>query len=194
MGLKEAEPCSNFKEKPNRSKTEDFSGWYAVYTRPKYEKKVYEELNLKKYDSFLPLIKKTSKWSDRLKTIEVPLFPSYVFVFLKDKRIYYEILKIDGVVCFIKFENKLATVKKSEIENIKQLINNCTNLELLQADIKIGEKRTILSGPLSGLECEIISYKGKNKILVRIDSLQQNIVAELDPSHFANRDAITVID
>jgi transcription antitermination factor NusG len=66
------------------------------------------------YISYLPLISKVSTWSDRRKMIEVPLFPSYVFVSLDDIRIYYKILQIKGVVNFIKFENQFAIVKDSE--------------------------------------------------------------------------------
>jgi transcription antitermination factor NusG len=153
------------------------NGWYVIYTRPKYEKKVQEELVSKKYISYLPLIKKTSIWSDRRKVIDMPLFPSYVFVYLNDIRIYYKLLQIKGIVNFIKFENKFVTVKELEIERIKQIVSNCSQIKL--TDLKIGEKKTILSGPLSGLECEIIAIKGKYKIIVSFESLKQNVIAEI---------------
>jgi transcription antitermination factor NusG len=88
-------------------------GWYVIYTRPKYEKKVQEELMFQKYISYLPLVPKVSIWSDRRKNIEAPLFPSYIFVYLDDIRIYYKLLQIKGIVNFIKFENRFATVKDS---------------------------------------------------------------------------------
>jgi len=154
-------------------------GWHVVYTKSRHEKKVFEELIHHKYNSYLPLIKQTSIWSDRQKVIDKPLFPSYVFVFLNNMVEYYQTLQINGAVSFIRFNNHPAIVKESEIETIKKMIENCSKIELVQQNINIGEKCTIQSGPLAGFECEIVSLSGKNKILVRINSLRQNITAEL---------------
>jgi transcription antitermination factor NusG len=154
-------------------------GWYIIYTKSRYEKKVWEELVSQKYISYLPLVSKVSTWSDRRKMIEIPLFPSYVFVSLDDIRIYYKLLKIKGVVNFIKFENKFAIVKDSEIEMIKLLIDKSSSIEV-NTEIEIGEKKIITSGPFCGYECEVSSYNGKNKVYVSIESLRQVIIAEMD--------------
>jgi transcription antitermination factor NusG len=154
-------------------------GWHVIYTRPKYEKKVQKELMAQKYISYLPLVSKVSTWSDRRKMIDVPLFSSYVFVSLDDIRIYYKILQIKGVVNFIKFENQFAIVKDSEIEMIKLLINKSSNIKV-NSEIKVGEKKTITSGPFCGYQCEVSSYNGKNKVYAKIESLQQTITAEMD--------------
>lgn len=154
-----------------------------VYTKSRQEKKVYEELTLQKYISYLPLVDHLSTWSDRQKLIKKPLFPSYVFVYLKNISNYYKVLQIKGVVTFIRFEGKFAIVKESEIEQIKRVIENCSKIELLQSDIKIGEKRKILSGPLSGIECVVIDNKRKNKIIVNINALNQVLIAEVNASN-----------
>ena len=154
-------------------------GWYVIYTKPRHEKKVFEDLTLRECTAYLPLVNRRSRWSDRLKIVEKPLFSSYVFVYLDNVASYYRVLPIDGFVMFITFGGKLAMVKDSEIETIKQLIAHCREVELVQSDIKIGEKRRISFGPLSGYNCETVSYKGKNKIIVRIESLRQNIMAEV---------------
>jgi len=158
-------------------------GWHVIYTKPRHEKKVFEELIYHKYNSYLPLIKQTSIWSDRQKIIDKPLFPSYVFVFLNNMVEYYQTLQINGAVSFIRFNNHPAIVKESEIETIKKMIESCSQIELVQQEIKVGDKRLIQSGPLAGFECEIVSVNGKNKILVRINSLKQNITAELNTSY-----------
>jgi transcription antitermination factor NusG len=56
------------------------SHWYALYTKPRWEKKVHALLTDKKIESYCPLNKVRKKWSDRMKTVEEPLFKSYVFV------------------------------------------------------------------------------------------------------------------
>lgn len=158
-------------------------GWYVIYTKSCHEKRVYDELIYQRYNSFLPLIKQTSIWSDRKKIIERPLFPSYVFVFLNNMFDYQKILYINGVVSFISFDNKLAVVKETEIEMIKIMIENCSEIKLVKQDIKIGEKYQIQSGPLTGYRCEVISIDGKNKLHIQINLLRQNIMAELNASY-----------
>jgi len=166
-------------EKTLKNENNGSVGWHVVYTKPRHEKKVFEELIYHKYNCYLPLIKQTSIWSDRQKIIDKPLFSSYVFVFLNNMVEYYQTLQINGAVSFIRFCNKPAIVKESEIEIIKKMIDSCSQIELAKQEIKIGEKRLIQSGPLAGFECEVVSVNGKNKILVRINSLKQNITAEL---------------
>jgi transcription antitermination factor NusG len=154
-------------------------GWYVVYTKPRHEKKVFEGLRLRDCEAYLPLVNHLSRWNDRRKIVEKPLFTSYVFVYLNNVANYYRVLPVDGFIKFIGFGEKLAMVKDSEIETIKQLIANCREIELVQSDIKIGEKRKLMFGPLSGYDCEVVSYKGKDKIMARIASLRQDIMAEV---------------
>ncbi|GHU80304.1 transcriptional antiterminator [Bacteroidia bacterium] len=167
-------------------------GWYVIYTKPRHEKKVFEDLRLRNCTAYLPLINHLSQWSDRRKLIEKPLFPSYVFVYLDDVASYYRVLPVDGFVLFITFGGKLAVVKDAEIEAIKQLIAYCREIELVQADIKIGEKRKIMFGPLSGYNCEAVYYKGKDRIIVRIESLRQNIMAELVRESLVGEDVLSL--
>ena len=155
-------------------------GWHVICTKPRHEKKVYDELLFQKFVSYLPMIKQTSKWSDRYKILEKPLFPSYVFVFLNNIPEYHQTLKINGVVSYIRFNNKPAKVKEAEIETIKRVIDNCTQIELAQQDIEPGTYCFIQTGPLAGFECEVISLNRKNRILVRINSLRQNITAKIN--------------
>jgi transcription antitermination factor NusG len=154
-------------------------GWYVIYTKPRHEKKVFEDLTLRECTAYLPLINHLSQWSDRRKMIQKPLFSSYVFVYLDDVANYYRVSQVDGFVMFISFSGKLAKVKDSEIETMKRLIAYCQEIELVQSDIKIGEKRRVSYGPLSGYECEVISYKGKDRVLARIESLRQDIMADV---------------
>jgi hypothetical protein len=102
------------------------------------------------------------------------------------------VLPIDGFVLFISFGGKLAMVKDSEIEAIKQLIAHCREVELLQPDVKIGEKRKIMFGPLSGYNCEAMSYKGKDKIIVRIESLRIDIMAEIAKEYLMEGDILSL--
>jgi transcription antitermination factor NusG len=159
-------------------------GWYALYVKSRWEKKVYESLKDISLESFLPQIKTIKQWSDRKKTILKPLFPSYVFVNINSSLEFHKALSVNGACAYIRFGKEYARVTEKEINQIKLLIGgkNISDIETNVELPKIGEVKKITYGPLSGLDCEIIESKSHNKIIVRIDSLQQNIVATV-PIH-----------
>ena len=77
--------------------------WYALYTKPRAEKKVSSELDFRGFENFLPLQTTIKQWSDRKKKVEIPLFNSYIFVRIDLEKYYYKILEIPGIVKFVKF-------------------------------------------------------------------------------------------
>lgn len=159
------------------------NGWYALYVKSRWEKKVYESLKDISLESFLPQIKTIRQWSDREKTILKPLFPSYVFVNINSSLEFHKALSVNGACAYIRFGKEYARVTKKEIEKIKILLGNFDAIELAPNNLEIGEKRNISFGILSGYECEILNFKGKDKVVVRIESLKQNIVAEFNSSY-----------
>ena len=74
--------------------------WYALYTRPRHEKTVYERLSEKEFDTYLPLVKRVSQWKDRKKKIEEPLFKSYLFCNFEYKY-RFDVLETNGIVKII---------------------------------------------------------------------------------------------
>lgn len=161
------------------------TGWYVLYVKSRHEKKAYNSLKEKSLDVFLPLIKTMKEWSDRKKIVLKPLFPSYVFVYLNSQSGFHKALSANGVSSCIRFGKEYARITDQEINNIKLLIGaeDATDIETNVKYPKAGETRKILHGALTGLECEVINVNNINKIIVRIDSLQQNITATI-PSHF----------
>ncbi|MFC2090271.1 UpxY family transcription antiterminator [Bacteroidota bacterium] len=152
--------------------------WYAIYTRPRFEKKVYDRLLEKEIEAYLPLQRKLNQWSDRKKWIEIPLFTSYVFVHI-DRSKYDEVVKTEGVVKYITFEGKAAIIRQEEIDNLKLLVDSNYNIDNLAEKIKPGEKVIINHGPLNGLKGELIQIKGSKKVMIRIQSLNKNLVVEI---------------
>lgn len=160
-------------------------GWYVIYTKSRYEKKTSQKLSEQNFKVYLPLNTTISQWSDRKKKVEKPLFSSYVFVYLETVKDYLKALTIDGVVLFIKFGGRLVRVLDEEINNIKTFLNQFTQVELRNSfDLKLGERKIIASGPFENYECEIIKIDNKQKICVRIGSLQQSIVATIPLNAF----------
>jgi len=152
--------------------------WYAVYTRPRAEKQVFERLLDKGIDAFLPLQKRMKQWSDRKKLVETPLFSSYVFVNV-NRSLYDEVLRTHGVVKYISFEGKAATIPSSQIDNLRIIIDSDADVETTWEKRKKGEKVRVNGGPLHGLEGILITDGKKNKVMVQVDRLDQNLVIEV---------------
>ena len=156
--------------------------WYAVYTKSRSEKKVYEELIFSGFEVYLPLIKTLKQWSDRKKWVEEPLFRSYLFVHIADKD-YYKVLNSIGVVRYITFEGKAVTVPPKQILAIKQFINEEEDHTVYPDNYKIGDFVEVIRGSLMGLHGNLVEVKGKQRVRVEIESVGKMIMLTIPKSH-----------
>src|SRR5258708_19575898 len=101
--------------------------WYAVYSKPRWEKKVYAMLTAKGMEAYCQLNRTTKKWSDRHKMVEEPLFKSYVFVKVKEQDLPLVRL-VNGVVNFVYWLGKPAIVADSDIEIVRRFLNEYTDV------------------------------------------------------------------
>ena len=160
--------------------------WYAVYTKPRWEKKIDTRLIKKGIESWCPLQKIERQWSDRKKIIEDPLFKSYVFVKI-DPSEKTNVLMTDGVLNFVHYLGKPAVIKTEEIENIKSYLAEkdasifIISSEGFQEDTKIKVKQ----GVFMGNEGTVLR-SGKKKVYVKLESLGQVMVVEF-PAEFLTR-------
>jgi transcription antitermination factor NusG len=152
--------------------------WYAIYTRPRWEKKVNSLLEGKGIESYCPLNKVRRKWSDRIKTIEEPLFKSYVFVKIEDE-VRTNVRMTDGVINFVYWNGKPAIIKEKEVQTIKRFLDEYENVELVIMNLRPVQRVKVIAGPLMDQEGKIIEIK--NKVAkVAIDSLGYILVADID--------------
>jgi transcription antitermination factor NusG len=159
--------------------------WYAVYTKPRWEKKVDGIFLQKGLESFCPLHKVERKWSDRKKIIEDPVFKSYVFVKIKeDERL--SVLETNGVLNFVNFLGKPAIVKEEEIQLIKQYLSESPlNIQVQSLNnFSVDDKVIIQKGIFMDNTGTIVKASTK-KIYVRLESLGQLMVVEFPASHAA---------
>lgn len=163
-------------------------GWYVLYVKSRFEKKVDETLKEISIKSFLPLVKTVKQWSDRKKTVLKSLFPSYVFVYINSSEEFHKALSVNGACAYIRFGKEYSRVTDDEIAKIKLLVGDedIIDVEINSELPKIGEIKKINHGPLSGLECKIVKVDNHNKIIVRIDSLKLNILATVPSYSFEN--------
>ena len=152
--------------------------WYAVYTRPRWEKKVNELFEKKGIESYCPLNKVKRKWTDRTKIIYQPLIPSYVFVYVNEAE-KTKVRMVDGVVNFVYYLGKPAVIRDQEIELIKRFLGDYENVETRQVDVAEGQKVRILTGVMTNKLGTIIRVE-HNKALVYIVSLGIELVAQFE--------------
>ena len=154
--------------------------WYAIYTRPRWEKKVNILLAQKGIESYCPLNKVRRKWSDRIKTIDEPLFKSYVFVKVSDDQ-RTSVRMTNGVVNFVYWNGKPAIIKEKEIQTIKRFLDEFENIQVVKIDFEPEERVRVIAGPMMDQEGKVIEIKNKT-VKVCIDSLGYMLVAYIDKS------------
>lgn len=152
--------------------------WFAVYTRPRWEKKVHKLLEEKGIESYCPLNKVHRKWSDRIKIVDEPLFKSYVFVKVNEEE-KTAVRMTQGVVNFIYWLGKPAIIKEKEIVTIRKFLNDHHDVEVRPVDIKAGKKVIVQSGILMGREGTVKKVLHK-KVEVVIESIGFVLSAYID--------------
>ena len=151
--------------------------WIAVYTKSRHEQIVVNELNKKNIESYCPMFKERRQWSDRKKWVHFPLFRSYVFANIEINENIY-VLQTIGVIKIVKFQEKISIIPDQVIDNMKNIIEGGYNIE--QADYFIkGDEVRVVSGPLKGLDGVVLDLRGANKIIIKIESIQQAFSVEI---------------
>ena len=158
--------------------------WLAVYTRPRWEKKVNQLLAERGIDRYCPLNKVSRKWSDRIKVIEEPLFKSYVFVKVNDDDRTH-VRMTPGIINFVYWQGKPAVIKEKEINLIKRFLDEYESVEVRPIDLELNQRVKIISGPLMDHEGKLMQLK--NKIAkVAIDSLGYVLIASIERSKLSS--------
>ncbi|MFB6340665.1 UpxY family transcription antiterminator [Saccharicrinis sp. FJH62] len=153
--------------------------WYAIYTRSRAEKKAFEYLNEDGIEAYLPLKKTLRQWSDRKKMVEMPLVPSYIFVYVSEKE-YYKALNTPYTIRYVTFNGKAAPIPEREINLLKLMLRELPNdVNLIVTDIEKGDMVEITAGPLKGAKGEVVYKKGKQHFQVRLEPLGYAVQAEV---------------
>ena len=160
------------------------SKWYAIYTRPRWEKKVNSVLHDMGIESYCPLNKVRRRWSDRIKTIEEPLFKSYIFIKIPEKQ-RTEVRMVTGVINFVYWNGKPATIKEREIDTIKRFLDEHENVQLQPMELKPNQQVHIISGIFMDRGAKVLEV-GKKMAKVAIESLGCELVAYIEISKLSS--------
>jgi transcriptional antiterminator NusG len=152
--------------------------WYAIWTRSRHEQVVREQIERKRYDAFLPTIPRWSRWKDRKKKIDWPLFPGYCFAKF-DPAESLAILKCTGVVNIVSFEGKPAPIPEHEIESIRTLVSSDLQYDPCPL-IKEGMMAEVIHGALKGVVGRLIRKGAHARLILTVDLIGQGVSVEVD--------------
>ncbi len=164
--------------KPSKKTVRLSRKWLAVYTRPRWEKKVNQLLKEKGLESYCPLNKVRRKWSDRIKIVEEPLFKSYVFVRVSDDD-RSNVRMTDGAINFVYWNGKPAVIREKEINAIRRFLDEYENVEARPMNLRIDQRVRITNGTLMDQEGKVLDLRRKT-VKVAIDSLGYILIAYID--------------
>ena len=151
--------------------------WYAIRVRPRFEKLVASALHGKGYEEFLPLYRKRNRWSDRMKEVDLPLFPGYVFC-RADWMGKPRLVSTPGVVGVLSFANRPATISEEEIGAIKLVLRSGVSMEPWPY-LREGQRVRIERGSLTGLEGIVVRTKTDFRIVLSVDALCRSVAVEV---------------
>ena len=158
--------------------------WIVVRSKPRSEKVAHNELVKKNIEAYLPLLKERRKWSDRKKWVEFPLFSSYLFARIDIKDSIF-VLQTQGVNTIVKFGKQIAIVQNSVIEAIRLAMEGGYKLEPVEYFVE-GNRVEVVAGPMNGVKGIVAKLKGQNRLIIKIDAIQQALSIQIESKFIRN--------
>lgn len=152
--------------------------WHAIRVRPRWERVVASALRGKQIEEFLPVYRKRSRWSDRVKEMELPLFPGYVFC-RADLSGGPTLVTTPGVIGILKFGSTLAIVSDSEIQALQAVLRSGVPASPWPY-LAIGQTVRIDCGALAGIEGILLQTKNDCRVVLSVEVLCRSVAVEVD--------------
>ena len=156
------------------------TNWYALYTKPRAEKRVSERLQAEGIECYLPLHRSPCVWYDRVKIVDKPLFSSYIFVRCSEWELR-TLLSDYGVLRIIYYCGKPAIIRQKEIKAIQLFLEQAENRELC-----VGEEVEILSGAFKRISGKIRKIK-KKYLFLYIEQIEATVCVDVSKVAHSNR-------
>lgn len=151
--------------------TNETKKWFVLQTKPRNEKVVHKQVEMKGVEVFTPLTEKIRIWSDRKKKIEVPLFSGYVFVHGDEEERLRAISNTSGAIRYLFYEKRPAVVSDREIELIKQSIKEPEKVSIEEKKIKKGDLILVSHGIFKGMKGYVNEFRGNYRLTVNLEEL-----------------------
>jgi transcription antitermination factor NusG len=152
--------------------------WYALTVKSQHEKAVAGQLQAKDLESYLPLYAARRRWSDRMKTVEVPLFAGYVFCrFRFEDRL--QVLQIPGFASIVGFGGKPCPIPDQEMAALQSVVSSGLPLSPWPS-LSVGQRVQVCGGALQGLEGFLARTKSGYRVIVNMDLLHRAVAVEIE--------------
>ena len=159
---------------------ENVENWYAVQTRARHERIVAHRLGERGMTTFLPTVTEVHRWSDRKKTVELPLFSCYLFVkLMPSSEARLRVLQVDSVLRFVGIRGLGTPIPEGQIDAIRTLVNeqlSCCSHPFL----KTGQRVRIRGGALEGVEGILVSQNGDRTLVISVDAIQRSLAVRVE--------------
>lgn len=149
------------------------AGWYAVYTRARHEKRVERLLVERRLETYLPLLRRVSRWSDRHQLVAWPVFPSYVFARFRRSDLH-RILEVPGVARVVGPEGDITPIRPEELENVRRFVAALAGTGLRPRAVALfaaGDWVEVTEGPFAGVFGQVVAHRTGRRVLVGLPSL-----------------------
>lgn len=152
--------------------------WFVLTVKPQHERAARQELTLHSLDAYVPFYQTKRRWSDRVKTVELPLFPQYVFsrfpIGYRSK-----VMALPSVSTIVSFGGVPTPISHREIDILKRLTSEAFPL-MPWPFLRIGQRVRVREGPLMGLEGILVREKAAYRVVVSIEMLHRGVAVELE--------------
>ena len=156
----------------------DAPRWFVVWTRSRHERAVYDQLIERGIESFLPTITRWSRWKDRRKQVEWPLFPGYCFVRI-DPHARLNVLKCSGVVAIVGFNGEPTPVPDEELDAVRRLVESTLPYDPCPL-LKAGMRVEVVHGPLKGVVGKLARKGGHARLVLAVDLIGRAVSVQVD--------------
>jgi transcription antitermination factor NusG len=157
--------------------TQHAESWFAVVTRSRHEKSAAAGLRAKGIEEFLPLHRARRRWSDRVQTVELPLFPGYLFCRFAPEE-YLQVIQTPGVTAVVGFGGKPYPAATGEVDAIQAALGAGCNVEPWPY-LTAGDRVRLEDGPLAGIEGILLREKSGSRLIVSVELLQRSVAVEI---------------
>jgi transcription termination/antitermination protein NusG len=165
---------------PVPSPAAEVESWYALHTRPRHEKLVVQRLTERGVETFLPTVQEVHRWSDRKKTVELPLFSCYVFAkFVPNRSERLNVLRVSSVLGLVGSRGEGSPIPDEQIDGVRALIGGAIPWSPYPF-LKIGQRVRIRGGALEGVEGILVSRNGNQTLVISVDAIQRSLAVRVE--------------
>jgi len=151
--------------------------WFVLFVRSNQEKVIAQRLVEREVEHFLPCYSSVRQWKDRKVTLEMPLFPGYIFVhlpFLNRARV----LTIPNIVSLVGSRNFPSVISEEEIDWIRRGVEHGNAVP--HPYLSVGDRIKVVSGPLSGMQGVLLRKQNSTRVVICLDSISRSFMVEVD--------------